>query len=210
MGALQQFVEWIWLNGGLVAVILVAISVISTAIILVKAWQLRGIGNRRVKAVEVALVKWRQDEPKSAITTVTASAHPVSELVQLAMRGLDRSSTNVELLKEELGRVLSHRLESMRSNLRTLEIIGTLSPLLGLLGTVLGMIQAFQQLETSGRQVDPAILSGGIWQALLTTALGLIVAIPVVAAYSWLDRKVERYGLYANDTVTQVFTRRGA
>jgi biopolymer transport protein ExbB len=69
------------------------------------------------------------------------------------------------------------------------------------------MIQAFQRLEMAGSQVDPAILSGGIWQALLTTAAGLIVAIPVVLAHAWLERKVERCGHGMEDAVTQLFTR---
>jgi biopolymer transport protein ExbB len=98
------------------------------------------------------------------------------------------------------------QLSKLRSYLRPLEIIATLSPLLGLLGTVLGMITAFQQMEGAGNQVDPSVLSGGIWQALLTTAVGLAVAIPVVTLQSWLERKVERIAHNMNDAVTQVFT----
>ena len=60
-----------------------------------------------------------------------------------------------------------------------------------MLGTVLGMIRAFAQLERAGRVVDPAILSGGIWEALLTTAVGLAVAIPALAALAWLDGQVD-------------------
>jgi len=71
------------------------------------------------------------------------------------------------------------------------------------------MIEAFRQLEGAGTQVDPAVLSGGIWQALLTTALGLVVAIPVVTAFTWLDRRVESYSIYINDAVTRVFTLSG-
>lgn len=202
-------VDWLWQNGGPVAIILVTISVISLAIVLIKAWQLRGIGTGRIREVELALLKWRRNEPKTAILAVAESRRPVAEMVHLAMRGLDRAQPGIELLKEELGRVGMQRLESLRSHLRTLEIIGTLSPLLGLLGTVLGMIQAFQQMEAAGKQVDPSVLSGGIWQALLTTALGLVVAIPTVAAYTWLERKLERHVAYANDAVTRVFTHPG-
>ena len=80
----------------------------------------------------------------------------------------------------------------MRAQLPALEVIGTLTPLLGLLGTVLGMIAAFRAMEVAGSQVDPSVLSGGIWQALLTTAMGLAIAIPVMAAYNWMDRKSQR------------------
>jgi biopolymer transport protein ExbB len=109
-------------------------------------------------------------------------------------------------LREELVRVASRQLGVLSGYLRALEIIASLSPLLGLLGTVLGMIQAFQELSVAGSQVDPALLSGGIWQALLTTALGLAVAIPVVLAHSWLERRVERCAQAMEDAVTRVFT----
>ena len=72
------------------------------------------------------------------------------------------------------------------------------------------MIVAFQQMEAAGSQVDPSVLSGGIWQALFTTAVGLSVAIPVVAVHNLLERKVDRVAALMNDVVTQVFTRQPA
>lgn len=70
----------------------------------------------------------------------------------------------------------------------------------------MGMIVAFQQMEAAGSQVDPTVLSGGIWQALLTTAVGMAVAIPVVAVHAWLERKTERVAALMSDSVTRVFT----
>jgi biopolymer transport protein ExbB len=113
-------------------------------------------------------------------------------------------------LREELSRRAQSNIHQLRSYLKPLEIIAALSPLLGLLGTVLGMIAAFQQMEAAGSQVDPSILSGGIWQALLTTAAGISVAIPVLMAHNWMDRKVERIAHFYNDSVTRVFTHRPA
>ena len=68
------------------------------------------------------------------------------------------------------------------------------------------MIQAFRAMEAAGRNVDPAILSGGIWAALLTTAAGLIVAIPVVAIASWFDRTILQVARRTEDAVTRIFT----
>ena len=68
------------------------------------------------------------------------------------------------------------------------------------------MIRAFMRLEEAGSQVDPAILSGGIWEALLTTALGLAIAIPVMAALSWLESQVDRVRETLSDAVTQVLS----
>lgn len=113
---------------------------------------------------------------------------------------------DVALIREEVERSAINQLNQLRSFLRPLEIIASLSPLLGLLGTVLGMITAFQKMEGAGSQVDPSVLSGGIWQALLTTAVGLAVAILVVTMHSWLERKIERIANNINDAVTQVFT----
>ena len=68
--------------------------------------------------------------------------------------------------------------------------IATISPLLGLLGTVIGMIDSFNELELGGSLVDPSILAGGIWTALLTTAMGLIVAIPALVSHYFLEKKI--------------------
>ena len=109
-------------------------------------------------------------------------------------------------MREEVQRVAADDMERLRAHLRTLEVIGAVSPLLGLFGTVLGMIEAFRQMERAGASVDPSTLSGGIWQALLTTGVGLAVAIPTVLAFQWLDRRAERHAHRIEDTVTQVFT----
>ena len=72
-----------------------------------------------------------------------------------------------------------------------IKTLAALCPLLGLLGTVLGMIGAFSKLEAAGSKVDPALLAGGIWEALLTTAFGLVIAIPALAAYYMFEGRVE-------------------
>jgi len=193
--------------GGPVVLILLLLSIVALSIILLKCWQfaMLRIGARR--RVEQALALWREQQAEAAIDKLHNDRQPVAQLVWLAMVSLRKPEVDPALVREELSRVAGVQLERLRSHLRALEIIATVSPLLGLLGTVLGMIEAFQQLATAGSQVDPAILSGGIWQALLTTAVGLSVAIPAVLAHSWLERKVERCGHFMEDAVTQVFTR---
>ena len=68
------------------------------------------------------------------------------------------------------------------------------------------MIDAFQQLEAAGSSVDPAILSGGIWVALLTTAAGLAVAIPTIILLNYLEGVAEKYKSEMEDSITRVFT----
>jgi biopolymer transport protein ExbB len=82
-----------------------------------------------------------------------------------------------------------------------LGVVASLEPLLGLLGTVVGMIQAFQQVELSGGG-DPRVLAGGVWAALLTTAAGLCVAIPAYIAYRFLLARVDRFTLDLQNDVT--------
>ncbi|GAB5502782.1 MotA/TolQ/ExbB proton channel family protein [Pyruvatibacter sp.] len=81
----------------------------------------------------------------------------------------------------------------LEGGLGTLGMIAMLSPLIGLLGTVIGMIGAFQALENAASTVDPSLLSGGIWIALLTTAAGLVVAIPATLAHGWFEGRLTRF-----------------
>jgi biopolymer transport protein ExbB len=93
----------------------------------------------------------------------------------------------------------------MNRHLRVLEVIAIVSPLLGLLGTVLGMIQSFQELELAQGSANAAVLAGGIWEALLTTAAGLIVAIPAAVAAQLLGARVESAGHLIENTVGQLY-----
>jgi biopolymer transport protein ExbB len=108
---------------------------------------------------------------------------------------------------EEFARVYaSERLEDTRALLRPIEVIGQLAPLTGLLGTVLGMISAFKTLQIAGENVSPAALSGGIWEALLTTAAGLVVAIPCIATLHFFERRIERMQTELESALTRLFT----
>ena len=73
-----------------------------------------------------------------------------------------------------------------------LSAVAQAAPLLGLLGTVTGMIEAFRRIESAGGQVEASLLAGGIWEALLTTAFGLIVAIPTLFAQHWFQARLDR------------------
>lgn len=203
----QQLVELIEI-GGPVVWILAALSIAALSIILLKLWQFAVLRPESLKDVNHSLTLWNQGKTQDA-KDVLHSKKPVSRIVLMAMDGLTENK-DTTTLQEELNRQANQLMHQLRSLLRPLEVIASLSPLLGLMGTVLGMIVAFQQMEAAGNQVDPSVLSGGIWQALLTTAAGLAVAIPVAAAHSWLERKTERIAYALNGSVTQVFTRQHA
>ncbi len=191
--------------GGPVVWILLLMSLIAVSIMIIKIWQFTKLKPERRISINKSLTLWHKGDTSSAKVLLN-SKYSVEKVVLVAMSGLTNKMTDKALLKEELNRIATLKLEQLRSYLRPLEVIATLSPLLGLLGTVIGMIMAFQQMAAAGNQVDPSVLSGGIWQALLTTAVGLTVAIPVVAAHTWLERKIERTASFMNDVVTQLFT----
>ena len=103
-------------------------------------------------------------------------------------------------------RLSDERINYFSLKLDSLQVVASIAPLLGLLGTVFGMIDAFQQMELAGKNVDPSVLSGGIWEALLTTAAGLSVAIPIVVAESYFRTLVERFKSNLENSITRVFT----
>ena len=191
--------------GGPVVVILLAMSILALAIVLVKLWQfhLAKVDDRRT--AREALHLYHCGQAAEALALAGKSPSPVAQVLARAMRGELRGILEAKV-REEVLRYGGDILESLRGWFRPLEVIASLAPLLGLFGTVLGMIEAFRQLEAAGNQVNPAILSGGIWEALLTTAVGLAVAIPVVVLLNWLERKVDRLAHEMDNIVTQVFT----
>ena len=101
------------------------------------------------------------------------------------------SSNNSKIdIEKEIDSLKNKEFKQIYSFLPSLEVISQVSPLVGLLGTVIGMIDSFNELELGGSLVDPAILAGGIWTALLTTAMGLIVAIPALVSHYFLRKKI--------------------
>jgi biopolymer transport protein ExbB len=95
-------------------------------------------------------------------------------------------------LRDELAHHAKGIRRRMESRLNSLAVISQVSPLLGLLGTVTGMVAAFAAMESEGAQANPALLAGGIWEALLTTVFGLGVAIPAYLGWHGLERVVNR------------------
>ncbi|UUX49009.1 MotA/TolQ/ExbB proton channel family protein [Nisaea acidiphila] len=192
--------------GGPIMYLLALLSVLATTVFVSKLVQflmlrLWGGGER-----DEALKLWRAGQGRAAVGLITGNGNPAAALSRYAMQLRLSGELPEEGAREEVERVAGLFLDRLNSGLRLLASIAMLSPLIGLLGTVIGMIDAFQALEEAGNKVDPSILSGGIWVALLTTAAGLVVAIPATAAHQLLDGVVERAGRDMEDAVTQVFT----
>jgi len=190
--------------GGPVVVILGLLSVAALAIALTKLLQFRRTRVWSEGAAAEAVALYLTGRGSEAATRLLAEDTPLARTVATAIRGMAvgdrvsaREATEVAAMAE---------VSSLRGGIKALEFIAGVAPLLGLFGTVLGMITAFQALEAAGDQVDPAILAGGIWEALFTTAAGLAVAIPALALATWLgaalDRLTERMELLAGKVLT--------
>ena len=191
--------------GGAVIVILAGLSVVGLMLIVVKLVQFAVLRVGDHRFVDNIWAELRDGHPDEALDIVSKRKGVVARVMETALhaKSIDGDS---EAARQEVERVAKAKLDGLERGLPLLSLIATVSPLLGLLGTVLGMIEAFQQMETAGDSVDPAILSGGIWEALLTTAAGLSVAIPAAAFYTWLQRSVDVAGQHMEDAAVRVFT----
>ena len=126
---------------------------------------------------------------------------PLSTIVEA---GISNSQKDIVKWEKAISRVGTKELLKLEKNLRSLGIIAHISPLLGLLGTVTGMIKAFMKIQELGGKVDASVLAGGIWEALLTTAAGLFVAIPTMVAYHYFEGKVDNYATLMKESATLV------
>ena len=125
----------------------------------------------------------------AAIEHCRAHASPVANVFLAGLRRLGGSRELVERHIQEAGR---REVIRLRRYLRVLPVIAAVTPLMGLLGTIFGMIRAFQTVATSGEALGKTeLLAEGIYEAMITTAAGLIVAIPALICYHWLSAKVQ-------------------
>jgi biopolymer transport protein ExbB len=195
--------------GGPVVWILVLLSHVVVAITVLKLWQFTQMGLFRrgaAQRIESALAHFGQGGAGDALACLQGAREPSADLLRHALQHLQRRKLDAQHLQDELTRFAQAQLNQLRAFLRPLEVIANLAPLLGLFGTVIGMIEAFQAMQRAGSQVDPSVLSGGIWVALLTTAVGLAVAMPAVLLHSWLERLTERTAARMQDSVARLFT----
>lgn len=197
-------------TGGPIIAILGLLSLLSLTVIVVKAIQLAPV-RAGGAARDAALVQWSNGDRQPAQATVAAGKSPADRVCSYAMQALIDGFKGPALMAE-LTRRGNLEFAAMNTWIRVLELIAMISPLLGLLGTVTGMIQSFQELELAQGAANASVLAGGIWQALLTTAAGLVVAIPAAIGASLLSGRAEAGAQAIENAVGQlmVIEERGA
>jgi biopolymer transport protein ExbB len=195
-------------RGGAALWAIAALSILALAVALWKIWRFSADGVW-TSAADGALGLWASGRAAEASDAAARLADPVGHVVATAISARRDPALGDAQAREETERVARAHLARARSGLRILDLTVTVAPLLGLLGTVLGMIDAFQALQTAGSAADAATLAGGIWEALLTTAAGMAVAIPASVALAWFDSVIERLQGRMEDAATRVFTTGG-
>ncbi|MEO1044770.1 MAG: MotA/TolQ/ExbB proton channel family protein [Pseudomonadota bacterium] len=192
--------------GGPIIAILAVLALLALAVALVKFVQFARLGVGRSSFVGDIVPVIRNGRYADALNDLEPRHSPVAKVMAAAVRGNANPQMNDTIVREETTRIAQAQLDGLERGLALLSLIATIAPLLGLLGTVLGMIEAFQQMESVGDSIEPAVLAGGIWEALLTTAAGLAVAIPAAVLFTWLQRSVDVEAQRMEDAATQVFT----
>ncbi|WP_238368643.1 MotA/TolQ/ExbB proton channel family protein [Mesobacterium pallidum] len=182
--------------GGPVVLLLGALSVLVLAVVLYKLWQFTAAGVGRHTALRDAAAAWEAGDRANARRHLAAARSYLSPVLAMALDGQD-DAPRLEAEAEA-------RFARLERGFRLLDSVAQLAPLLGLFGTVLGMISAFQALQAAGSQVDPSILAGGIWVALLTTAVGLAVAMPTALVLSWFEARMDAERVLAQQALRTI------
>lgn len=168
--------------GGPVIAILIALSILVLTTVLFKVWQFWSLGVGRHRSIDTALAEWDAGNRAGAEAALARSRNHLAPVLGAAMSSDPSAKARlIAMAEDRLGRVTS--------GFRLLDSIAQIAPLLGLFGTVLGMIDAFRALQAAGDAVDPSVLAGGIWVALLTTAAGLAVAMPTSLALTFFESR---------------------
>jgi len=187
--------------GGPVVVGLCVVSVLTLAVMIFKLWQFAYAGVGRHAAIRDAIAHWDAGDRVAAQEILASSQSYLTPVISQAFHARHSSD-----LKARLEAEAEARFVKLEAGFRLLDSVAQLAPLLGLFGTVLGMIEAFQALQDAGSAVDPALLAGGIWVALLTTAVGLAVAMPTSIVLSWLDTRITQERVYADLAITTILS----
>jgi len=193
-------------TGGPVVMLLLCLSVVSLGLILAKLIQFSLLRVGKYRTASRALEAWHQGHGPQSLEIARGSRSVSAEIMRRLIFSSLHRGVDEALLREDIERFCAKSLARMRSLLRPLDLISQTAPLIGLFGTVLGMIEAFRAMQGAGAAVDPSVLAGGIWVALLTTAVGLAIAIPVSAVVGWFDGIIEREQSHIEEMVTAFFT----
>ena len=194
----------VFLAGGPIMWPILLCSIFAFAIILEKFWHLHKIRIDTKEFLENVLDKVKHHEIKEALQICDNTKSPIAHILKAGILKYDRTR---EQIKEAIEDASLYEIPKLEKNLTMLATVAHISPLLGLLVTVTGMVRCFQTIQiktTSFHPVSPGDLAGGIWEALLTTVAGLIVAIPTFVIYNYLVSRINNFILEMEKASTEL------
>ncbi|MEM8983080.1 MAG: MotA/TolQ/ExbB proton channel family protein [Pseudomonadota bacterium] len=173
--------------GGWLMLPIILCAVVAMGIVLERIWTLKA---SRVVPADLTARVWGWVKNNELTTKQIQTLHSGSPLGQILASGLAHRNFERSLMKESIEDTGRHVVHELERYVEALGTIAAISPLLGLLGTVIGMVKVFTEITTQGVG-DPANLAGGISEALITTAAGLTVAIPALIGYRYLRTRID-------------------
>ncbi len=196
--------EIIFVKGGWVMFPIVGLSIYALGVVLFKSYQFQNGGVLNTRFIDRVMVSVKRGELTDASQLLAREKGPVARIMRVSIECILNRDMSMKSRESEIARIGSSEIRYLESHLRGLEMTFTAAPLLGLLGTVIGMVRSFSQLAEAGSRIDPSMLAGGIWEALITTAGGLCVAVPALGAYYLLDAAIERVRATMKDVTIQI------
>ncbi len=194
----------LFIAGGPVMWPILLCSIFAFAIILEKFWHLYKIKIDTQDFLNSILEKMKRHEVKEALQICDNTKSPVAHILKAGILKYDRPRPQIIEAIEDAS---LYEIPKLEKNLPMLATIGHIAPLLGLLGTVTGMVRCFQIVEAKATTLHPVMpgdLAGGIWEALLTTVAGLVVAIPAYVAYNYLVNRINHFVLEMEKASTEL------
>ena len=177
-------------KGGVLVIPILLCSVLALAIFCERFIRFFILGRRGRSVAGVVAEHLKNGNREEAIHAAGLSQSPMGRVLAKGMEVMDQDRETLETVLEQ---AVDEEVSILSRYLQALATIANIAPLLGLLGTVIGMIKAFMVIQQMGGKVNAAVLAGGIWEAMLTTALGLAVALPTMVGHSYLVSRVDRY-----------------
>ena len=177
-------------KGGIIFTSLFVLSIVTVAIVTLKIFEIYFLRRLDFSNFYSLLIADKNNDLNDVRKDIIVTLPKSKQNIILSLVDLISSNNSKIDIEKEIDSLKNKEFKKIYSFLPSLEVISQVSPLVGLLGTVIGMIDSFNELELGGSLVDPSILAGGIWTALLTTAMGLIVAIPALVSHYFLEKKI--------------------
>lgn len=192
------------IKGGPVMIPIILCSIFAFAIVIERAYHLRRAKIDTGPFMKLIEDKIKRNKIMEAIDLCDKTPGPIAHILKSGILKHDRSRAEI---KEAIEDASLHEIPRLEKRLSLLSTIAHIAPLLGLLGTVTGMVNCFQTIQKKSQAlapVNPGDLAGGIWEALITTVAGLVVAIPTLVAYNYIVNVVESFVLDMEVSATQL------